>query len=181
MVQGGLLGWECGRVEWIVEEVKLARASVQKQVEAQALRKLIAASNIPGRVTDRAALPRASNVSRLRAPMSRNPQSPQQRGSCGVVASFQGGGSNKFSSAPTAPCRSQGDLDGPSGLQGCPAASKSGSPAPSPSMAGGGRHQEGIVGGSQLKIPGLNGSGIEEAFNLLACHLDRIEVFMESE
>ena len=67
MVQGGLLGWECGRVEWIAEEVKLARASVQKQVEAQALRKLIAASNIPGRVTDRAALPIASNVSRLRA------------------------------------------------------------------------------------------------------------------
>jgi len=90
--------------------------------------KIAAANNVPGRVVEHATLPRTSNLSRLRAPASQAPQTSQQRRSYGGVSSFQGGKPGKYSSAPTTPRQSQGDLSRPSSIHSSPGGSRSSSP-----------------------------------------------------
>eukprot|EP00092_Neocalanus_flemingeri_P006565 GFUD01007077.1.p1 GENE.GFUD01007077.1~~GFUD01007077.1.p1 ORF type:complete len:1705 (+),score=246.70 GFUD01007077.1:246-5117(+) len=90
--------------------------------------KIAAANNVPGRVVEHATLPRTSNLSRLRAPASQAPQTSQQRRSYGGVSSFQGGKPGKYSSAPTTPRHSQGDLSRPSSIHSSPGGSRSSSP-----------------------------------------------------
>jgi len=89
--------------------------------------KLAAANNVPGRLAGDVTLPRSSALSRRRAPVSQNTEPPQRR-SYGGVPSYTSGKPLSYSSAPTTPRHSKGDLTRPSSIHSSPGGSRSSSP-----------------------------------------------------
>jgi len=89
--------------------------------------KLAAANNVPGRLAGDVTLPRSSGLSRRRAPVSQNNQTPQRR-SYGGAPSYSSGKPLSYSSAPTTPRHSKADLTRPSSIHSSPGGSRSSSP-----------------------------------------------------